>query len=129
LMRQPGLAEVLRGEADPESVVQSTPVSRLWAMPAGRLDDHALQALAQEDVGPLIAQLRRQYDFVVIDTPPALPVADTLMLARHVDAALLAVRCGTSRLPLVESARTRLEGLGVRLLGTAVAAAPAAATE
>src|SRR5262249_57339899 len=87
LARQPGLAEVLRGEADPENVVQATPVSRLWAMPAGRLDDHALQALAQEDVGPLISQLRGQYDFVVIDTPPVLAVAHPPMLPPHPHAA------------------------------------------
>jgi capsular exopolysaccharide synthesis family protein len=121
LEREPGLAEVLRGEADLESVVQSTPVSRLWTLPAGRLDDHTLQALAQDDVGPLIAQLRGQYDFVVIDTPPVLPFADTLMLARHVDAAVLAVRCGTSRVPLVQAADAALKGLGVRVLGATVA--------
>lgn len=118
---EPGLAEVLRGEITPAQVVQSTPVSRLWVLPAGRLDDHALQALAQDDVGPLLADLGGQYDFVVIDTPPLLAVADTLMLARHVDAALFAVLCGASRLPQVEAARARLEALGVRVLGAVVA--------
>jgi polysaccharide biosynthesis transport protein len=62
---------------------------------------------------------------VVIDTPPLLPVADTLMLARHVDAALFAVRCGTSRLPQVAAARARLEGLGVYVLGAVISATPA----
>lgn len=122
---EPGLAEVLRGEAEMDHVVRSTPVSRLWALPAGRLDDHALQALAQDDVGPMLDELKRQYDFVVIDAGPVLPVADALILARHVDAALLAVLCGASRRPQVEAARARLEALGVRVLGAVVAGAPA----
>jgi capsular exopolysaccharide synthesis family protein len=124
---EPGLAELLRGEAAADQAVHSTPVSRLWLLPAGRLDDYALQALAQDDVGRLLAELRGQYDFVVIDTPPVLPVADAPMLARHVDAVLLAVLCGTSRLPQVEAARARLEALGVRLLGAVVACTPAEA--
>ena len=41
LPAEPGFAEVLRGEGVLEQVIQSTPVSRLWVLPAGRLDDHA----------------------------------------------------------------------------------------
>jgi tyrosine-protein kinase Etk/Wzc len=125
LAAEPGLAELLRGEATADQVTQATRVSRLWALPAGRGDDHALQALAQDDVGPLLADLRGRYDFVIIDTPPVLPFADALMLARHADATLLAVLRGVSRLPPLEAARTRLEAVGARLLGAVVLGAPA----
>ena len=67
---EPGFSEVLQGEVELEQVTQATPVSRLWAVTAGSLNDSALQALAEDRLEPLFAMLKSQYDFVVIDAPP-----------------------------------------------------------
>ena len=124
LPAEPGFSEMLRGEASLDAVTHATPVSRLWAIPAGHLDDHALQALAQEGLGALLATAKAQYDFVIVDAPPVLPVADALMLAQHVDGVLLSVLLGASRLPLLDAARGRLQSVGARVLGAVVAADP-----
>ncbi len=123
LGREPGFSDVLCGEAELDAVLHATPISRLWTVPAGTANDHALQALAQ-DVGPLLAELKSRYDFVIIDCPPVLPVADALMLGQHVDGVLLSVLRGTSRLPLVHEARRRLHALGIPVLGAVVAGVP-----
>jgi capsular exopolysaccharide synthesis family protein len=124
LPAEPGFSEVLRGEADLESVTHATPVSRLWAVTAGHLDDHALQALAQEGLGKLLETAKAQYDFVIVDAPPVLPVADALMMAQHVDGVLLSVLLGTSRLPLLDAARSRLQSVGAKVLGAVIADDP-----
>jgi capsular exopolysaccharide synthesis family protein len=116
----PGFSEVLRGEVGAHDAVRPTAVSRLWMMSAGHWDSHAVQALAQDGVRGLFEQLKEQYDFIVIDSCPVLPVADSLVLAQHVDAVLFSVMRDVSRAPAVYAAQQKLEGLGVRTLGAVV---------
>lgn len=117
LPREPGLSEVLRGEVTVEDAIRPAPVSRLWVLPAGQWDSHAIQALAQDDVRTLFEQLKGQYDFIVVDSSPVLPVADALLLAQHVDGILYSILRDVSRVPEVYAAQQRLAPLGVRTLG------------
>jgi capsular exopolysaccharide synthesis family protein len=117
---EPGLSEVLRGEVAVEDVIRPASISRLWVLPAGHSDGHALQALAQDEVATLFAKLREQYDFIVVDSSPVLPVADTLLVAQHVDGVLFSVLRDVSRSPEVYAAQQRLVPLGVRTLGAVV---------
>jgi succinoglycan biosynthesis transport protein ExoP len=114
---EPGLSEVLRDEAESVDVIQPTELSRLWMIPAGHWDAHAIQALAHDGAGRLFDPLKEQFDFIVIDACPILPVADALLLCAHADAVLLAVRSGVSRLPVVQAAQQRLATLGAPLRG------------
>jgi polysaccharide biosynthesis transport protein len=125
---EPGFSEVLRGEAELEDVVRPTPMSRLWTIPAGQWNDHAVQALAQKEVGKLFERLKEQFDFIVIDSSPVLPVADTLLLGQHADAVLFSVLQDVSRMPAVHAAHQRLATLGIRMLGTVVIGADSEAT-
>lgn len=117
---EPGFSEVLRGEANLGDVVRPTPLSRLWMVPAGNWDSHAVQALAQEGVGAMFAQLKEQYEFIIVDSCPVLPVADSLLLGQHVDAVVFSVLRDVSRLPAIHAAQQRLGALGVRTLGAVV---------
>ena len=118
---EPGLSEVLRGELELADVIRPTTVGRLWLMPAGQWDAHALQALAQEGVGSLVEQLREEYEFIIVDSCPVLPVTDTLMLGQHVDTVLFSVLRGTSQLPTLYAAWQRLAALEIPVLGAVVA--------
>ena len=60
-------------------------------MPAGRWDRQAMAALANGAAGPLFKQLRERYDFVIVDSCPVLPVADTRFVSQHADAVVLSV--------------------------------------
>jgi succinoglycan biosynthesis transport protein ExoP len=114
---EPGLSEVLRGEVEIADALQPTSEGRLWVLPAGHWDAHAVGALAQDAPARLFGLLKEQYDFIVLDAPPVLPVADALLLSQHADAVLLAILGGTSRLSAVHAARQRLAALDVPLLG------------
>jgi capsular exopolysaccharide synthesis family protein len=117
---EPGLSEVLRGEVKAGDVVRPTPLSRLWMVPAGHWDSHAVQALAQDGVRALFTQLKSEYEFIIVDSCPVLPVADSLLLGQHVDAVILSVLRDVSRLPAVHAAHQRFNALGVRTLGAVV---------
>jgi capsular exopolysaccharide synthesis family protein len=113
----PGLSELLRGEVGVADVVQPTQASRLWVLPAGAWDAHATQSLAQEHTRAIFQEFREQYEYIVVDSCPVLPVADALLIAQQTDAVVFSVLREESRLPQVYAAYQRLAGLGVRLLG------------
>jgi capsular exopolysaccharide synthesis family protein len=117
----PGFAELLRAEREPHDVVQTTPVENLDLLAAGGADRRALAALANDGaLQAVFAELREQYDFLVVDVCPVLPVTDALLIGRHADAVLLAVLRNVSRLPQVHAAQQRLAALGIRTLGAVV---------
>jgi capsular exopolysaccharide synthesis family protein len=117
---EPGLSEVLRGENSFADVVQATPQERLAVVPAGRWDSEAIQALAQKGSGSIFDSLKDEYDFIVVDSSPVLPVADSLLLGQHADGVVFAILREESRLPAIYAAHQRLATLGIRLLGTVV---------
>jgi succinoglycan biosynthesis transport protein ExoP len=117
---EPGLSEVLRGEVEFDDVIRPTAVSRLWMIPAGHWDGHAIQALAQEGVRSLFERLKEQFDFIIIDSSPVLPVADSLLIAQNVDGVIFSILRDVSRTPTVQAAYQRLASLGVRMLGAVV---------
>jgi capsular exopolysaccharide synthesis family protein len=117
---EPGLSEALRSEVELDDVVRPTPVSRLWMIPAGKWDSHAIQALAQEGVAGLFDRLKERYDFIILDACPVLPVADSLLIGQHADAVLFSILRDVSRMPAVYAAHQRLSALGIRMLGAVV---------
>lgn len=121
---EPGMCEVLRGQVSLEEVSHPIALGDLRMITAGKCDLIALQALGTEAIGDIIARLRPQYDFIVVDTPPVLPVADPLLIGQHVDAALFSILRDVSRAPKVHDACERLANLGIRILGAVVAGTP-----
>ncbi len=117
----PGFCELLRGEHSIDEVSRPTTLENLWIMPGGTYDERALSLLTQPLAQLLFERLREQFDFVVVDSAPVLPVADTLLLGQHVDAALFSILQGVSQLPKIHSAQERLAALGVPIVGAVVA--------
>jgi capsular exopolysaccharide synthesis family protein len=115
-----GLAEGLRGEAPMTSLVRPTPVANLSLLSAGLCDRRAVDVLAQDNLGDVFDQLKEEYDFVVVDVCPVLPVADALLVGQHADAVVFSVLRNVSRLPAVYAAQQRLTSLDIRLLGAVV---------
>jgi capsular exopolysaccharide synthesis family protein len=116
----PGLSELIRGEAAVEDAIQLEEVTGLSVLPAGQCDGQTIQGLSRYDLGGLIERLRPHFDFVIIDSCPVLPVADTLLVAPHVDGVLLSIRFPVSRVPQVYAAYERLRAVGARVMGTVV---------
>jgi Mrp family chromosome partitioning ATPase len=118
--QEPGLSELLRGEIEVADAIRATTFAGLGLLAAGSYEGRAALALANDGTRPIFDQLRPQYDFVLVDSPPVLPVVDSLLLAQQVDAVLLSILRDVSRLPLVYAAHQRLMMLGIPLLGAVV---------
>jgi len=119
---EPGVSEVLRGQSQPSEVVHETGTDNLCVVTAGRWDRHALTALANGAAGTLFDALRAEFEFVVVDAAPILPVADTRFVSQHVDAVILSVFRDVSRAPKIAAAREILEAFGVSTVEAVVTA-------
>jgi capsular exopolysaccharide synthesis family protein len=116
----PGLAELLRGEADLAAAVKPGPLPGLSILPAGQPNGQALQALTQGILSASLQHLREQFDFIIIDSAPVLPVPDSQLIGQCADGVVLAIRHEVSRLAAVTAAAERLTSLDIRLLGAVV---------
>ena len=74
---------------------------------AGKVTREVLAILAQDDVGHLTAELKRRFDYVLVDSAPILPVTDSLLISQHVDGVLFAIRRDVSRVAKVAAAAQR----------------------
>jgi capsular exopolysaccharide synthesis family protein len=112
----PGVCELLLGEIDIASAARAV-ASDLDVIPAGRCTGEAVRALGRDALPALINLLKDEYDFVLIDSAPVIPVADSLLISQHADAVLLSVCREVSRLPAIRAGYARLAALGARVLG------------
>jgi capsular exopolysaccharide synthesis family protein len=112
-----GFSEVICGKTETSSSVRPTSVPGLSLLPAGRWSEQVTLALNQGGVQRLFEQLRREYDIIVIDSSPVLPVADALLVGQQVDGVLLSVLCQVSQLHNLYAAYQRIEELGIPTLG------------
>jgi capsular exopolysaccharide synthesis family protein len=115
--RGPGLSNVLLGQASTAEAIQPGPISGLSVLPAGDNSHRVNQAELMDRTRQLLEQFRRDYDFILVDCCPVLPVADALLLGRRVDGVLLSVRPHVSQMPQVHAAFDRLAGLRIPVLG------------
>ncbi len=117
---EPGLAAAVEGDADVFAVVRPTAVEQLSVIPCGPLPDSPAELLSSPRFRDVIAALRGRFDFVIVDSPPLLPVSDPRVIAQRVDAVLLTLRLtNTSRADATRAAEM-LTDLGVLVLGVAV---------
>jgi capsular exopolysaccharide synthesis family protein len=120
LPAEPGLAEALRGQTPAEQLLRVTPVENLTLLTAGRCDRQAIQKLSRDGMQKVLQSLQGDYEFVILDVCPVLPVADALLIGQHADAVVLAVLRNFSRLPLLFEAQRRLASLDIPMLGAVV---------
>ena len=118
-----GFNELLRGEANFADVVRQAPVPGLSVIGGGRWNAGTTRALARGRVEHILSGVRQQYDFILIDSSPVLPVADPLLIGQQADAVLFSVLRDVSRLPAVYAAYRRVQALGMRILGAVLSGA------
>jgi capsular exopolysaccharide synthesis family protein len=106
----PGLAEALaQGTVTLDKYVRRLDRFRLSVLAAHRTDVDAYEALSSPRLGELIAEARRLYEYVIIDTPPLVPVPDPRLLVPWVDAFLIVVRAGKTPRKLLGAALSQLD--------------------
>jgi len=112
-----GLSDAIATGESIEQVIRSTSVDNLDIISHGTTPPNPSELLLHERFALAIEQLSRLYDYVVIDSPPVLPVTDPTIIGRLAGAALLVVKSGAHTLREIELCAKRLEQGGVNLRG------------
>ncbi|MGJ9412759.1 polysaccharide biosynthesis tyrosine autokinase [Aeromicrobium sp. CF4.19] len=122
-----GLVTVLVGRSTLHGAIQehSSGVSFIGTGPTPPNPAEVLETQAMRD---FLASVRREFDTVIIDAPPMLPVADASILMAEVDGALLLVRHGSTTREQLRLAVARIETIGGRLFGTILNRTPRRST-
>ncbi len=92
-----GLSDYLSGQAKLEEVIQNDAESGLYFISAGTRAPNPVDLLGSVEMKELLAYLAERFDLVVLDTPPILPVSDSLVLVRAVEKTIFLVRWEKTR--------------------------------
>jgi protein-tyrosine kinase len=109
----PGLTEYLKGEADEAAIIQNGLDGNLCFIPGGSESTHPSELLSNGRLKTLLARLAPVFDWVILDSPPLLPVADSSFLADLVDGVLLVVRAGITPTATAQRSCQELQGRNV----------------
>ncbi len=119
-----GLTSVLIGEAELHDVTQEWGSDGLEVLASGPIPPNPNELLGGTVMEQLLLKAREDYDMVIIDTPPILPVADALILAAIADGAILVVRNGRTTGEQVSRSLEMLQSASARVLGTVLSMSP-----
>ncbi len=112
-----GLTDLLTGECGPAEVIQASGLAGLDLIYAGPPTANPAELLASHRMGELIETVKKDYDRVIIDSPPVLLVSDVKMLARLVDGTLLVFNAAITKRGAAQRAILELDDVGARILG------------
>jgi capsular exopolysaccharide synthesis family protein len=116
-----GLSDYLDGIKPPEgseAMVAATEYGSLYVLPAGTATANISSLLHSPRVMELLKRMRREFDMVIIDTPPMLQMPDARVLGQMADGVILVVRSAKTTKETAAAAGQRLEEDGTRVLGT-----------
>lgn len=125
LIGQVGFSTVLSGGSTLRESVQPTRYPGLTVLASGPIPPNPSALLGSQSAKKVLAQLRADYDYVIVDSAPLLAVADASVLAASVDGVLLVTRYGKTRREQLEHSVASLQNVGAQLLGVAFTMSPA----
>jgi protein-tyrosine kinase len=109
----PGLTDYLRGEVDEMAIIQHGLEGNLCFIPGGNQVTNPSELLSNGRLKILLDRLAPVFDWMLLDSPPLLPVADSSFLANLVDGVLLVARAGATPAETVQRACQELQGRNV----------------
>ncbi len=120
----PGLTSVLTDHTPLGKALQQWAPEEVSVLTSGPGTSRPNELLASRRTGDVVADLRARFDYVIIDAPPVLGLADAANLAAHADGVIMVCRWGSSKRPEIESAVSFLQSVSVPVVGTVLARVP-----
>ena len=115
-----GLVSILAEGLEPARALVRAELQGVWFVPAGPVSPNPSGLLSSEAMGGFLDYARANFDYVVLDASPVMPVADALLLANQTDGAVLCVHGGKTPREQVLRVRDRLVRSNVRILGVLI---------
>jgi polysaccharide biosynthesis transport protein len=117
IQKTPGLSDLIVSKCQASQAIQSTRFKGLQVLPCGYVPPNPAELLGSTNMREIVQALRSCYDWVLIDTPPVLAMADTPVLCPLVDGIVLVVSAEQSPRPAVLRAVDQVQGVGGKITG------------
>ncbi len=118
--REPGITHLLAGKSDFKEIIRPTATEHLYVIPAGIIPPNPSELLSQQNLSEFLDKTRKEFDYILIDSPPVLPVTDSLLLGRLADTSFIVIKLGETSFPAVEQAIKQLRGVNVNVAGAII---------
>jgi polysaccharide biosynthesis transport protein len=119
-----GLTDVLIGRADLVDAVQQWGTKSLYVLPAGQIPPNPSELLGSKAMATLLKELQAEFDWVLFDAPPLLPVTDAAVLSKHVESVVIIASAGKATKHQLETAVQLLETVDSELSGVVLTMVP-----
>lgn len=113
----PGLSEFITGQARIENTIHKLEDHRIHVMPSGNIPPDATGLLEAKQLEHLFHAFRQNYDYVVVDLPPAAALPDAAIMAKYIDGYLLVTRQKQTKHKTVAQMMKNLHMSGANILG------------
>ena len=97
--------------------VQKTSIEGLYALTGGVIPPNPSELLGSEQMKNLLQRAKEEYDYVLIDTPPVMPVTDALIVSRFVDGMILVIASAEVKVEMARDVKNQLVNAGANILG------------
>jgi len=114
----PGLTDVLVKKLDLSSAVKTLDNTNFSVITSGTLPPNPSEILGSKRMCELLAELKNEYDLLILDGPPIIPVIDSVILGKEVDGVCLVIRSGRTSYDALRKAKQLLENSQIDIIGT-----------
>ena len=117
IAQEPGLSNLLVGDCKPSEAIRKTPVQNLCVLPAGMIPPNPAELLGSKRCEEFFATLGQNFDWVILDSPPVLAVADASILANTATGVVFVVGADQTSRQAARAAIEQLEGVQAHVIG------------
>lgn len=119
-----GLTDMLLSGKDYRSYLAKDLYSNLDVLPSGKIPTNPSEILSSEKMKNFTEKLKEDYDYILIDTPPLLPVTDAAIVASYIDGVILVCASGVIEIEGAKKAKDSLEKVKANVLGVVLNKVP-----
>jgi capsular exopolysaccharide synthesis family protein len=117
ISKTPGLSDVIIGKRQISEAILTPRGKGFHVLPCGYVPPNPAELLGSQVMREIVGALKTRYDWVLIDTPPVLAMADTPVLCPYVDGVILVIASEASSRPAVQRSVDQLAGVGGSVIG------------
>jgi len=115
--RDVGISNLLVGSSNLEEAIIHLKIPNLDIIPCGPIPPNPSEILGSARMTTLLNELRKQYDHILIDSPPSTAVTDTVVLSKSVDGLVMVIRAGDTAREIARNGVVQFESIGAHILG------------
>lgn len=113
----PGLTNVLVKATDIKSAIRKIENCNIDVLTCGPIPPNPSELLGSKEMQQLLESVEQEYDFIILDTPPAMFMSDAAVLSKYADGVVIVILQGSTTFDMVEKVKENLENAGAKLLG------------